>query len=265
MQIVAEIGSNWRRYENNQRNWEVAKTQIQMAKEFGATAVKFQYFTCQELYGPDVKGTKFEKDFDRFALPEPWLFELSKECEKVEIKFMCSAFSLEGYKAVDPLVEVHKVASPEAIDPVIMNWVRECGKHFYYSDGCGARPRRDSGIPMACVSNYPADFLDYNLYYEDDWGLSDHTLNTDLVHMALGAGATHFERHVDFCKDGSLTPDSCVSSGKDQWAKWVKAIRNFDPDRYDKIKQNSRDLYGRRETKHGWFRPIPKTADLRKP
>lgn len=264
MQILAEVGSNWKKYESNRKNWEIAKKQIMMAKEYGATAVKFQLFTAAELYGPQVLGTKFGRTFDQFALPEDWLGPLKEECDQAELKFLCSAFSVKGFKTVDKFVDTHKLASPEGTDPSLIDWLMRCEKPFYYSDGCGVE-HLGQGIPMACVSEYPANFMDYELYgnvgYE--WGLSDHTLTEDLAVLALANGATHFEKHVDFCwGEGAKTPDSVVSVRRDPWCRFVEAIRDFDEGRYDKIRAKSRALYGRRKTAEGYFRPIPESADL---
>jgi sialic acid synthase SpsE len=266
MQIIAEIGSNWRRYDDEAKNWVVAEKQIRLAKENGATAVKFQYFKCRELFGKDVVGSYFESEFNKFALPFDWLLKLAETCKRYDIEFMCSAFSAEGYAYVDHFVNKHKIASPEACHHELVNYVAELQKPFYYSDGCLDKVYKN-GIPMACVSKYPADISDYDLCYgtiTKEWGLSDHTLTNALVHIALHNGATHFEKHVDFCQEGSETPDTCVSVNKRGWLSWVNAIRNYDPDRYDKIRKKSQNMYGRRKTPDGWFRPIPKTANLRK-
>lgn len=263
MKIIAEIGSNWRKFDSELKNWDVAKYQIETAKEFGATGVKFQFFTAQELFGPQVIGTRFERDINQYALPQDWLPKLKAKCDEVEIEFLCSAFSLDGFKVVDNFVETHKLASPERTDPNLVAWLETQDKPFYYSDGCGGT-HLGKGIPMACVSQYPAHFLNYELYSgQVEWGLSDHTPDDVLVIMALRQGATHFEKHVDFCpNDGDKTPDSGVSVDGHGWTSWVKAILGYDGDRRQSLKDLNLAKYGRRETIDGYFRPIPPDADL---
>ena len=262
MKIIAEIGSNWRKYESELKNWDLARFQIEQAKELDATGVKFQFFTAQELFGPQVIGTRLERDVNRYALPQDWLPKLKEECDQVGIEFLCSAFSLDGFKVVDNFVETHKLASPERTDPNLVAWLESQDKPFYYSDGCGGT-HLGKGIPMACVSSYPAHFLEYELYSgQIEWGLSDHTIGSTLAIMAVRSGATHFEKHVDFCLDsGDPTPDSEVSSDPHEWTSWVNAILKYQ-DRRKGLKDLNLAKYGRRETIDGYFRPIPPDADL---
>ena len=262
--IIAEIGSNWRKYESHEKNWSVSENQVRGAKECGADAVKFQLFTAQDLYGPKVKGTGFEKDFNRFALPPSWVAQLANLCQHVEIDFMCTAFSIAGYRFVDPYVKRHKLASSEATHPLLVEWLLNQPKPVLLSDGCGERvPPRYKDIDMRCVSNYPASFLDYELDYgfpinkAYDWGVSDHTLDENLALWALRFGAKYFEKHVDFCSyEGAKTPDSEVSIDRERFGEYVKAIRSFDPENINMLKANLRGKYARKLTDDGWYRPM---------
>src|SRR4051812_11737073 len=82
--IIAEIGSNWARYDNDQKNKECALAHIRAAALCGASAAKFQYFKHRELYGFDAPN--------RYELPKEWLPALKAESEKANVEFMCSAF-----------------------------------------------------------------------------------------------------------------------------------------------------------------------------
>jgi N-acetylneuraminate synthase len=261
MQIIAEIGSNWRKSENQHTNLDVAKRQIYLASKCGATAVKFQYFSAQELYGPAIKGTSFEENFNRFNLPNEWLPILYDECERNGVEFLCSAFSVMGFEQVDDFVRTHKIASPELSDPNITNFVMKTGKPFYYSNGC-SNISLAGGVPMACVSRYPAHHSDYDLkpYANSQWGLSDHTLTNDLAQFSLMLGATHFEKHVDFLLDlGLRSPDSIASIDKSQFISFSETITEFDSERYDKLQRDCMMKYGRKKVNNAYYRPFPES------
>lgn len=265
--IIAEIGSNWRKYDEDKQNWACIQKQIELAKEYGADAVKFQLFTAEELYGPKVSQTRFAKDFDRFALPKEWVPTIAAMCEDFELEFMCSAFSVKGYEFVDKYVKRHKIASPEATHLEIVNWLMAQPKQVLYSDGCSSKMDfgRFSDVRLTCVSKYPATVFDYDLSLKggDNWGISDHTFTNDLALMARSRGANYYEKHTDFCYfEGSDTPDKVVSIDGDNFAKYVKAIREYDPEQTYKLKQKCGKSYARVETQDGWFRPIPEKADL---
>jgi sialic acid synthase SpsE len=50
------------------------------------------------------------------AWPAEWLPLLAKECERVDIEFMCSVFIPQDVAAIAPFVQRFKVASLEAMD-----------------------------------------------------------------------------------------------------------------------------------------------------
>ena len=96
--IIADIGSNHR------DDLGLAKAQIASAKEAGIDAVKFQFYTHRALYGFEGKA--------EYEMPVSWLEPLASHCRSHDIDFMCSAFSVVGYRLVDPFVN-GIVADPE--------------------------------------------------------------------------------------------------------------------------------------------------------
>lgn len=201
--IVSDVGSNWKRYDDPKQNKECALLHIREAAKCGVNAVKFQLFTHEELYG-------FPGD-DTYALPREWLPDLKAECDKHKVEFMCTAFSAEGVRAVDPFVNIHKIASAEAMHGGIQDAVLATDKPFLASLG-GATPdniarlvRKYRGKEMVfleCVAAYPAKASDYNLAalvkigaLGVPIGISDHTLGNAVALTALGIGASVFEKH----------------------------------------------------------------------
>jgi sialic acid synthase SpsE len=268
--IIAEVGSNCFKYPSLSQNLTCAKEQIEGAKRAGADAVKFQMFTARELWGPSAVRKTFSKVQDQYAVPEGWLAELRLHCRRQKIDFLCSAFSPDGFRKVDLYVKYHKVASPEVPDPEIAETVEELRKPVIWSLGC-TTPESIAGedVLLECVSAYPADPLHYDLYatmslasgYDCRWGISDHTKGAMLARLARSLGASVFEKHVDFSVyGGRTTPDSQVSITGEAFRMYVNDIRTQEVVNHDEHKSLAMRLYGRRETKDGWFRPWPEGA-----
>lgn len=266
--IIAEVGSNWAKYEDPDENLKTALKQIEKAAACGSNAVKFQLFTCAELYGDRVRGTQFEHDFNRYSLPCNWVETLADHSVKHDIDFMCSAFSVKGFEFVDPFVNRHKLASPEITDKNIVEWLNNQPKPYFYSDGCVNQVDigRYQDVRMACVSRYPAQVSDYELSSAmgSNWGVSDHTKGSELALSAVKLGCRYIEKHVDFLfNEGKPTPDSVVSIPELSFAAWVRSIRKMSVEHTARTKTECGDLYVRRRNKSGhWFRPLPDGVSL---
>lgn len=246
--IIADIGSNYR------NSLDLALKQIEAAKECGADATKFQLYTHQELYGLPGKLD--------YELPIEWLPKLAEHCEKVGIEFMCSAFSPEGVRAVDPFVKRHKLASSEICHYEIIEAIKATGKEWIASTG-GAHwsevktlinHHTPTGL-LECVARYPAPTSDYDLECIPEWanyakheiecgksdykiavGISDHTLTDSVALASIGFGATIFEKHFD-CVGCNDTPDSPVSLDPLVMSRYCAAIREAFSAIGDGIKQ----------------------------
>jgi sialic acid synthase SpsE len=257
--IIADIGSNHR------NNLDLAKIHIELAKEVGVNAVKFQYYTHKELYGFEGKA--------EYELPEEWLEPLAECCKDNEVDFMCSAFSVAGYKRIDPLVKIHKVASCEANHVEILNYLKTTNKTVLVSGGASFVDYDPLTIPMACVAKYPADIYSYNLsqYTEYKWGLSDHSKSYSLAILALGLGARYFEVHFDdyhlfYSLDNgkknnigpSLTPDTPVSLSKYELITYCDGINNA----YECLSNN--DHYIPKDIQSTHKRRLIVTKDIKK-
>lgn len=227
--IIAEVGSNWRDYND-------CKEAIDMAHACGADAVKFQLFDGEALYDHAFREEKTLKG----ELPKDWIPKLAERCKVRGIEFMCSAFSVDLIKLVDPYVNIHKVASSEMTDPDILETIKATGKPIIIS--CGGSSRGDINIMLNghkgngrkeiswwrgfedykapvvllyCNSAYPSK--EHNLFAMEELkrfgrpvGYSDHSL--DVVYSPLSAvkhfGAIVIEKHFNNLPAGVETPDS---------------------------------------------------------
>lgn len=223
--IICEIGSNW-------RNLQDCLDSIIQAKLSGADAVKFQLYTHKSLYGfsGDIAG----------KLDAAWLPDLKAQCDRVDIDFMCSAFSPELVAAVDPFVKRHKVASSEMCHVRMLERLKEIGKPVIMSTGAQtvldirAAIQVLDKIPvtlMYCVASYPANEIDLQIIrimtseFSIPVGFSDHSLDyLNIPWMAAHMfGATVIEKH--FTAIDAVTPDSGHSLNPDQFKKMVQKIR----------------------------------------
>ena len=226
--IIGDVGSNHRGH------LELALKHLEVGKACGLDAVKFQLYSSEELYGQP------NDNVDSWSVRREWLPALKECADKLGVEFMCSSFSREGYQYVDPFVNIHKIASSEALCPLIAETVRNFGKPIIISTGALSANEvhwlidQNTGHDLTlleCVTNYPADIAHYNLAAMANWGrlakvgISDHTLDEVLACAAVGAGATMFEKHFDAAPSLGTTPDSGVSVSDYNMVDYVNAIR----------------------------------------
>ena len=248
--IIAEVGSNWRTLED-------CANSISQAKACGADAVKFQAYDHQALYGcPDPVpkggvgwvrygaanggyGTMKPSSVRDSSLPLEWLPKLKEKADAVGIEFMCSAFSTELLGAVDPHVNIHKLASAEMCHVGMLKKLREIGKPVIVSTGAqhiediqravtilGGTPK----VFMYCVAAYPARLIDFFAMISlqersrEMVGFSDHSTDALVIpSVAVANGAVAIEKHVNFV--GATGPDAPHSLTGDEFKAMVKDLR----------------------------------------
>lgn len=232
--IVAEVGSNWRTLED-------CLDSIRGAKACGADAVKFQLYSEAALYGvvpqSQVLGTPMDMPG---KLPLDWLPKLRREADKVGIEFMCSAFSPELAQAVNPFVNLHKVASAECTHVRLLEKLNDLGKPVVLSTGAHGHGDIDKAIKTLdrvpiilcyCVAAYPAKdiMLETILGLESVFpntrvGYSDHSTDIRTIPwQSVAQGACLLEKH--FTAIEAETPDKPHSLTIDEFKRMVIYIR----------------------------------------
>lgn len=230
--VIAEVGSNWESLDD-------CLLSIGMAKDCGADAVKFQAFDAASLYGPGshLQGAELH------TLNLEWLPDLKAQANLCGIEFMCSAFSSELIDAVDPFVNIHKLASAEMCHVRMLEKFAKIGKPLFMSTGAHSideirQSLRILGqhttpiVLMYCVAAYPAQEIDFGVMcdmraqFSTLVGFSDHT--QDIAFIPREAyriyGASVIEKHVNFMPYID-TPDSAHSLSQDQFRQMVHSIR----------------------------------------
>lgn len=259
MRVIAEIGSCWTTFEQ-------AKDSIQLAKVCGADAVKFQLFDFKSLYGFDGANLpeQITGPVTKSAMPKEWIPLLAEKAKGVGIDFMCTAFSPELVKLVDPYVTTHKVASAELTHVRLLEEIAKTKKSVMLSTGASGMYDIQQALNilepckvtiMYCVSSYPArvinfdclDILRKSFGTKYSYGFSDHSTDATIIPVvAKQRGAEVIEKHVNFF--GVSCPDAPHSLTREEFKYMCMAIRgqpvpigaNGDPDMF--VRANRRIL-----------------------
>lgn len=215
MFLIAEVGVN--------HNGDLAEARkyVSAAKHAGADAVKFQFFNSRKLWGDD-RIRHLELRFDDFVV-------LHRDCEKIGIEFMCTAFGVEELTLLRPLLKRVKIASGCINRVPLLEAARDTGLPIILSTGMSAIEDIakalyciESATLMHCTSAYPCRLEDANLRAIEtlrrefpgcDIGYSDHTGGITVALAAAALGATVIEKHVTFDRNAkgpdhkaSITP-----------------------------------------------------------
>ena len=284
--IIAEAGVN----HNGDIN--LAKKLIDIAKEAGADAVKFQTFRAEEMVTKNAKKAEYQKEttgtkesqfemIKRLELTESDFKELyNYTLEKGEI-FLSSPFDKVSVELLDRLgVPAFKIPSGEITNSPLLKHIARKKKPIILSTGRSTlgeieealEVMRQEGmeeiILLHCVSCYPAKIEDMNLRametskhaFKLPVGLSDHTMGITIPIAAVALGACILEKH--FTLDKNLPgPDHRASLEPQELKQMVQAIRDVEKARGDGIKKPTQE---EKENKKAARRSIVAKVDIPK-
>ena len=217
--IIAEIGIN------HNGDLDVAKRLIDVAKDCGCDAVKFQKRTIVRVYSKEYldsprespwgKTQRAQKDGLEFGKEE--YREIDRYCREKDIEWFASAWDLESLAFLEQFnPKHHKVASAMIVDETFLRAVAACGRHAFIATGLctledvdrAVAIFRQAGCPfelMHCVGTYPMNESQANLRvintlrerYQCPVGYSGHEAGGLAVSCAAAAlGIASLERHI---------------------------------------------------------------------
>ena len=213
--IVAEVGLA------HEGVLKIAHDYVSAVARAGADAVKFQChlpeFECSRgepwRVSPAWRGesaTRYEY-WERTAFSLSQWTELRDHAEEMGLIFLCSPFSVEAVRLLDPLVKAWKVPSGEILNRRMQTEIKATGKPVILSTGMATmdevlQAERDTGAvaTLQCTSKYPCPPSEVGLGSLDAYdGLSDHsgTIWPSIAAVALGAKLV--EVHVTLSHDHS--------------------------------------------------------------
>tara|TARA_R110000751_G_scaffold185208_2_gene291630 strand:+ start:4520 stop:5236 length:717 start_codon:yes stop_codon:yes gene_type:complete len=232
--IIAEAGIN------HCGSLLMALDMVDVAKEAGADAVKFQLFL------PESMPAASRHVLRGLCLSYSKMRIVAERCDRVGIEFMCTAFCLDTLQEVERLgVKRIKIGSGQVMDKKFVSAVGEIGLPVIMSNGLVSMSvladavdildthRIDPTI-LYCVSKYPAadsevDFSHVrilrNYFGYRDVGYSDHTRTIGWCVAAAATGADVIEKHFTLSRklDG---PDQICSAEPKELRSMVLHIRN---------------------------------------
>ncbi|MEJ5227794.1 N-acetylneuraminate synthase family protein [Thermodesulfovibrio sp.] len=216
--IIAEIGIN------HNGDVEIAKQLIDMAKECGADAVKFQKRTIDIVYSKEFLdsprqspwGTTQRHQKEGLEFGKKQYDEIDRYCKEKGIYWFASAWdekSQEFLRQYD--LPFNKIASAMIVHKDLIEMVAEEGKHTFISTGMSNFGQIDrvvnifqkKGCPftiMHCVSVYPCPDEWCNIQmvktlkkrYKCPIGYSGHEAGVLPSILAVALGAVAIERHI---------------------------------------------------------------------
>ena len=234
--VIAEVGSNF------DKNLDKARKLIDVAKEAGANAVKFQLLRADVLY-PNRDG--LYDIFKSIELDAEWVPVLDKHAREQGLHFMASAFDIGSVDLLEAVkTPAHKVASSETTNLGFLRTLASTGKPMIISTGMCDMVDVEEAVNtclgadnsqvvlLQCGAMYPLDNQLVNLRviqslarrFDCPVGFSDHTLGQVAAITAVGLGATVFEKHFTLDKKGA-GPDHFYALEPDELKSYISAIR----------------------------------------
>jgi len=229
---------------------------IELAKQAGAHAAKFQNFVAtqivskkgfDDLAGQGSHQSSWKKSvfetYEDASIPRDWTEALRDKCVEVGLTYFTSPYDFESVDHVDPYVPAYKIGSGDITWHSIIEHIAMKGKPVLIATGASTlndvelamevlqRHTRDI-VLMQCNTNYTAsneNFKHINLnvlrsyarlYPDVTLGLSDHTHGHATVVAAVALGARVFEKHFtdDNTRDG---PDHKFAMNPATWREMV--------------------------------------------
>jgi len=271
--FIADIAAN------HDGDLDRAFSLIELAKEAGAHAAKFQNFTAKTIVsknGFDSMGGQLSHQknwkksvyevYDDASIPSEWSHRLKEKCDAVGIEYMTSPYDLENVDLADRFSNCFKIGSGDITWTEILEYISRKGKPVILATGASTMEDVQRAVTtisahnkqivlMQCNTNYTASEENYkhiNLnvlktYHEAFpnavLGLSDHTHGHETVLGAIALGARVIEKHFtdDNGRDG---PDHKFSMTPHAWRNMVdSANRLFSAlgDGVKRVEDNEKD------------------------
>jgi N-acetylneuraminate synthase len=271
--ITAEIGIN------HNGNLDICKKLIDVAKNSGCDAVKFQKRTIDKVYTKEVLDSPRESQWGTTTREQKNGLEFGKNefdiihnyCKEKNIDWYASAWDLDSQLFLQQYaLKYNKVASAMLTYDELLRIIAKEKKHTFISTGMSTLEQikhaveifREHDCPFELQhsnSSYPMKFQEANINcvkslreeFNCDVGYSGHeSIGYLICVLAVSLGASSIERHItlDRTMYGS---DQAASLEPDGLKRLVRDIKRIDIIKGDGIK-------------HVWESEIPGMKKLRR-
>lgn len=279
--FIAEAGIN------HDGNLDDALQMIEVARECGADAVKFQKRDLNALYRPDALLNPSDASHGigvymptlrRCELSEDDHAKLKERCDLLGIKYLCSPWDVQSMGFLHHLgVEAWKIPSACLSDIYLMRLAEVTKKPVIFSTGMHTESEvknllasyapdfRGRMAVLHCVSSYPTAERDVNLGFMTKLadlgylvGYSGHERGVPVTVAAVALGARIVERHftLDRTRKGPDHAASLEPRGLETLIRHVRAVEES----LGNVKTMNRGEYLARETlgkSLTWARDVP--------
>ena len=216
--IIAEIGIN------HNGDLKLCKKLIQIAKNSGCDAVKFQKRTLDKVYSQEQLSSYRESPWGKTFYEQKKGLEfgikeyksINEFCKKIGIHWFASAWDIESQKFLNKFkLKYNKIASAMIVDKNFLNFVARQRKYTFISTGMSNMNIISEAVKifkkkkcpfelMHCVSTYPLDDATANLRVIDSLrkkfkcnvGYSGHESGLAISIAATALGISSLERHI---------------------------------------------------------------------
>ena len=247
--ITAEIGIN----HNGDMN--IAKQLIDIAKDAGCDAVKFQKRTIDKVYTQEYLaefrespwGTTQREQKEGLEFSEVQYDEIDRYCKEKGIEWFASAWDVDSQVFLRKYnLKYNKIASAMMVKDDILEAVASEGRYTFIATGMSTMDEIDHVVEifkkhdcpfelMHCNSTYPMPIEDANLRmintlrkrYGCNVGYSGHETGNLVSECAVAMGATSIERHFTLDRD-MYGSDQKASIEPDELKDLVKNIRDVE-------------------------------------
>jgi len=248
--FIADIGAN------HDGSLEKACKLIELAKEAGADAAKFQNFRANQIVskvGFENLGTqvghqsKWKKSvykvYKDASISRDWTQILKNKCLEVGIEYFTSPYDFESVDHVDPYVDLYKIGSGDITWLEIIEHISSKKKPVLLATGASdmtdvvramnvIESFTKDIVLMQCNTNYTLDadkhkYVNLNVlrtfsarFPNVVLGLSDHTIGHSTVLGAIALGAVFIEKHFTD-SNSNEGPDHKFAMNPDSWRAMV--------------------------------------------
>ena len=247
--FIAEIGIN------HNGDIEIAKKLIDVAKEAGCDAVKFQKRTVEKVYSKEVLDSPRDSPWGKTTRDQKLGLEFGKKeydtidkyCKMKNIQWFASAWDIDSQLFLRQYnTKYNKVASAMLTNIQLLETIAEEGKHTFVGTGMSTLDQIRKAVEIFRKNNCPFELMHSNSSYpmkleeanircipalreefKCNVGYSGHEAASYIVCvLAATLGATSIERHItlDRTMYGSDQAASLEKAGLERMIRDVRRV-----------------------------------------
>ena len=250
--IIAEAGVN------HNGDTELAKQLIDVAKDAGADAVKFQTFITDEIILRDAPKANYHIETTGDDKTQTWYellksqelnreqhIELIEYCKSINIMFLSTPYDWRSVDLLDELdVQLFKIASTDANNIPFLRYMAKKGRPMILSTAMSNLDEINNSVQLIksegvddlvvlqCTGSYPAPADQANITAmrqiadtcDVAVGYSDHVPGYNAAIASIALGACVYEKHFTISRD-LPGPDHRTSLEPNELKELIAAIR----------------------------------------